>query len=433
MRRSHMATLGVALALAGLAAAQSIDEDEPTPAGADSGRPRYAGSWRTPARMLPDSDAPGDSARRGHASPVTHEEGPSAPAEPGLKRLSQTSAPAGAARVTAGSGKLPNDQGQVWREYDIAPYTARVTNTKQPQQAIIDWVLRETGYEAWHSDAVSVLNADRQTLRVYHTPDVQRTVADIVDRFVGTGGETHTFSLRVVTVGNPNWRETTVRMLRPIPVQSQGVQAWLLAKEDAALLLAQMSKRSDFREYTSPNLVIHNGQPSQGVGASRTRRYAKGVIMRPGTAFGFEMEMGQIDEGYSLQVHPLLSLDGGSVDAVIKCQINQIEKMIPVNLELPTIGAPTQRQTIEIPQLSSSDLHERFRWPADQVLLISRGVVATPVPQGPNWFPISLPGSPSGDRADALVFIQSNGKPPSGAPAPTASGIRTSQRYHGRY
>jgi hypothetical protein len=238
----------------------------------------------------------------------------------------------------------------------------------------------------------------------------------------------------VVTVGNPNWRETTVRMLRPIPVQSQGVQAWLLAKEDAALLLAQMSKRNDFREYTSPNLVIHNGQPSQGVGATRTRRYAKGVVMRPGSAFGYEMEMGQIDEGYSLQVHPLLSLDGGAVDAVIKCQINQIEKMIPVTLELPTIGAPTQRQTIEIPQLSSSDLHERFRWPADQVLLISRGVVATPVPKA-NFLPISLPGGPSANRADALVFLQSNGKPPAGAPAPapTASGIRTSQRYHGRY
>jgi hypothetical protein len=430
-----MATLAVALALAGLAAAQSIDDDQPmpTPAGADSGLPRYAGSWRTPGRMLPDSGAPGRSPRADLASPAAHEEEGDAPSEPGLKRLSPSSAPASAARVTGGSGKLPNDQGQVWREYDISSYTARVTNTKQPQQAIIDWILRETGYEAWHSDAVSVLNADRQTLRVYHTPDVQRTVADIVDRFVGTGGETHTFSLRVVTVGNPNWRETTVRMLRPIPVQSQGVQAWLLAKEDAALLLAQMGKRSDFREYTSPNLVIHNGQPSQGIGASRTRRYAKGVIMRPGSAFGFEMEMGQIDEGYSLQVHPLLSLDGGSVDAVIKCQINQIEKMIPVTLELPTIGAPTQRQTIEIPQLSSSDLHERFRWPTDQVLLISRGVVATPVPKGPSLLPISLPGSPSGNRADALVFIQSNGKPPSGAPTPTPSGIRTSQRYHGRY
>jgi hypothetical protein len=363
--------------------------------------------------------------------PVAHEEDAESKPDPGLKRLSDRPS-AGGTRVTSGSGKLPNDQGQVWREYDISPYTARVTTTKQPQQAIVDWILRETGYEAWHSETVAVLNADRHTLRVYHTPDVQRTVADVTDRFVGTGAEAHTFSLRVVTVGSPNWRETTLRMLKPIPVQSQGVQAWLMAKEDAALLLAQISKRSDFREHTSPNLVVHNGQPVV-VGASRTRRYAKGVLLHPGSAFGYEMEMGQLDEGYSLSFHPLMSLDGGAIDAVVKCQINQIEKMIPVSLELPMVGAPTQRQTIEIPQISSCDLHERFRWPADQVLLVSRGVVATPVPKGPSLIPISLPGSPSGNRADALVFVQSNGKPPVGGAPVAPSGIRASQRYHGRY
>jgi len=431
MRPSHLVTLAVCWALAPLAAAQTADPSELS-ASDDSTPARFAGSWRAPARLVPESKRePEPASPRGKATPVSHEQVETSTPENGLKRLSDRPA-AGATRVTGGSGKLPNDQGQVWREYDISPYTTRVTTTKQPQQAIVDWVLRETGYEAWHSDTVAVLNADRQTLRVYHTPETQRTVADVVDRFVGTGAETHTFSLRVVTVGNPNWRETTLRMLKPIPVQSQGVQAWLMAKEDAALLLAQIGKRSDFREHTSPNLVVHNGQPSV-VGASRTRRYAKGVLLHPGSAFGYEMEMGQLDEGFSLQFHPLMSLDGRSIDAVVKCQINQIEKMIPVSLELPMIGAPTQRQMIEIPQFSSCDLHERFRWPAEQVLLVSRGVVATPVPKGPSLIPISLPGSPSGNRADALVFIQSNGKPPTGTPMPGPAGIRASQRYHGRY
>ena len=44
--------------------------------------------------------------------------------------------------VTAGNGSLPNDQGQVWRDYDISSYTARVTTTKRPEQAIVDWILR---------------------------------------------------------------------------------------------------------------------------------------------------------------------------------------------------------------------------------------------------------------------------------------------------
>src|SRR5918993_4947003 len=90
------------------------------------------------------------------------------------------------AQVTKGSGTLPNDHGQIWREYDITPYTIRVESTEHPEQAIVDWILRETGYEAWHSTPVGLLSADRKILRVYHTPQMQTVVADIIDRFVST-------------------------------------------------------------------------------------------------------------------------------------------------------------------------------------------------------------------------------------------------------
>ena len=145
------------------------------------------------------------------------------------------------ARVTKGSGALPNDQGQVWREYDITPYTTRITTTNRPEQTIVDWILRETGYETWHSDPVGLLSANRNTLRVYHTPEIQAVVADIVDRFVNTQADAYAFSLRVATVGNPNWRAKALPMMTPIPVQSPGIQGWLLAKEDAQLLCSPSS------------------------------------------------------------------------------------------------------------------------------------------------------------------------------------------------
>src|SRR5205814_1898207 len=77
------------------------------------------------------------------------------------------------AKVTAGSGTLPNDAGQVWREYDITPYTTRVASTNRPEQALVDWILRETGYETWHGEPLGILSANSRTLRVYHTPQVQ--------------------------------------------------------------------------------------------------------------------------------------------------------------------------------------------------------------------------------------------------------------------
>ncbi|MDP7575028.1 MAG: hypothetical protein QF723_07965, partial [Phycisphaerales bacterium] len=75
-------------------------------------------------------------------------------------------------------GRLPNNHGQIWREYDIAPYTSTVQTGSDPQQAIVDWILRDTGYAAWHSDVVAVLSASPKVLKVYHTPDMHRTVGE---------------------------------------------------------------------------------------------------------------------------------------------------------------------------------------------------------------------------------------------------------------
>ena len=184
-----------------------------------------------------------------------------------------------ASRSRRDSASLPNDAGQVWREYDISPYTARVTTTKRPEQAIIDWILRDTGYEAWHTEPLGILSAGNRTLRVYHTPEMQKIVADVVERFTSSEAATYTFSMRVVTLDSPNWRTTAQRLLRPVPVQTPGVNAWLLPKENAAILLGEFRRRSDYREHSSPYLMVNNGQ-STVVSAMRGRPYVRDVIPR---------------------------------------------------------------------------------------------------------------------------------------------------------
>ena len=104
----------------------------------------------------------------------------------------------------------------------------------RPEQAIVDWILRETGYETWHSDPVGLLSANHDMLRVYHTPEMQAVVADIVDRFVNSAASAYGFTLRVATVGNPNWRAKALTMMTPIPIQSPGVQGWLLGQGERA-------------------------------------------------------------------------------------------------------------------------------------------------------------------------------------------------------
>lgn len=360
-------------------------------------------------------------------------QGPAAPAP--AVQIAQGDSPANAMsdmrrNMIAGTGRLPNDHGQVWREFDIRPYTERVTSTTRPEQAIIDWVLRETGYEAWHSEVASVLTADQRTLRVYHTPQMVDVVGSVIDRFLNTEAETHAVGLRVITITSPNWRARAQRMLTPVEVQTPGVQAWLLAKEDASLLVAELRKRSDFREHSSPHLLVQNGQ-SAVVSLTRSRNYVRELLLKPTVWPGYEATTGQIDEGFSLELNPLLTNDQRMVDAILKVNVDQVEKLVPVMIDVPTAVAPRQRAKVEVPQLSQCRVHERFHWPVERVMLVGLGVVPTPLDTDPNPLqklnPLATP-----QRADLLVFIESKGTQPID-PAAARVGSRETDRFRGRY
>jgi hypothetical protein len=119
-----------------------------------------------------------------------------------------------------------------------------------------------------------------------------------------------------------------------------------------------------------------------------------------------------MQEGFTLQLSPLMSLDGNTIDAVIKCEVDQIEKLVPVNVDIPSVAGGTQRVQIQVPQVISWRLHERFRWPANQVLMLGCGVVAAPSPERMELMGVPIPTLPftSGGRADALLLVESNGR-----------------------
>jgi hypothetical protein len=99
---------------------------------------------------------------------------------------------------------------------------------------------------------------------------------------------------------------------------------------------------------------------------------------------------------------------------------------------------------INVPQVASWRLHERFRWPAGEVLLLSCGVVAAPMGtsntsllgQGTSLLGLDRMLSPTGDRADALLAIEYRGDatgrvPAAGAPNNVAQPLNPLSR--GRY
>ena len=294
------------------------------------------------------------------------------------------------------AAQLPADDGQVWKTFDISPFVERAGPGSQ--RHVIDWVLQETGSPQWHGDTVASLSADAFKLRCFHKPDMQVRVEEIAARLTADAATPHRFAVRVLGVGSPAWRNDLRSMLRPIPAATPGVQAWIASREEAAALVARLRSRTDCEELPTGAVLAANGIPAILTGG-RKRPYVQD--MTPAGP-GWQPVASSCDEGMAIDVHPLMSRDGTAVEAVVRCRIDQIERMAPVGMTPP--GADGRRVPIEVPQMSAVRIGERFRWPANNTLLIGLGLVPWPVP-GQN-----KAGSPAlfsdAKRTDIVVVVE---------------------------
>jgi hypothetical protein len=164
-------------------------------------------------------------------------------------------------------------------------------------------------------------------------------------------------------------------------------------------------------------LPLYNGQ-LQHLEQLRSRNYLKEYARNTTSQFPpYNPVSDTIQEGFRLQVSSLMNLDGKSADLMLKCEIDQVERLNPVKIDLPMGANQTQSVQIEVPQLVSWRLQERFQWPTNQVLLLSCGVVAAPGGPVDN----SLTGNPptilglnrilptAGQRTDALLWLEYKG------------------------
>lgn len=332
------------------------------------------------------------------------------------------------------SGTLPQGHGQEHRVYDLRPYTGYLSKHDSPHQAVVDWVLRETGSDLWFTEPFGFLSADRDSLSVYHTPEVHDVVAKMVERFTAGEKDPQVMNLRVMTVGSPNWRRRTHMLMQHVTVNSPGLQAWLLTRENAAMVLSMLRQRSDVHEIQTIDMVTHNGQ-TEKLASTRGRNYVKNVRPAPSGWPPYEPQTGEIEEGFRLEISPLLSLDRSSVDCVIQCEIDQVDKLVPVDLDLPLPSSEMFRARVDVPQVVSWRLKERFRWPADMVLLLSCGVVASPE-RSASSIPFvnlsSITGTTAG-RADALMFIEFRGRTSENLPQTPRVSDRIGTANRGRY
>ncbi|MFM7205163.1 MAG: hypothetical protein ACKO4T_00620 [Planctomycetaceae bacterium] len=272
------------------------------------------------------------------------------------------------------SAQVPAAAGQVWKTYDISAFVSKAG--AGAERHVVDWILQETGYPAWHGATPSSLSATADTLSCFHDPEMQARVDDIVARFVADAAVQHRFGVRVFGLDGPGWRADARPVLTAVPAATPGVQAWIAPRETAAAVVARLRARGDCQELPTGGVLAANGLPAT-LSGGRRQPYVQDIAPRPEAWPGWQMQSAACDEGFALDIQPLLSRDRSAVEAVVRCRIDQLERMAQVSLAAPV---SQQRVQVEVPQVAAVRVGERFRWPANQTLFIALGLVPWPVP-----------------------------------------------------
>ena len=326
------------------------------------------------------------------------------------------------ARISATLEKLPQDHGQMWREFDITPHTQErrlPTGGALPEQAIIDWIVRKTGTHMWHTAPFGILSADSEKLCAYHTREVLLLIADVVDRFVCPQLWNEACTLRIVSTARPDWLNRGHSYLRPIKIATPGVQGWIVDKTVAQNLLTELGRRSDFKELIPPQPIIAHGV-QHNVVVKKERQYLRYVQANSSALNGYAEDRVTMDEGIGLTMTSLAVLDGQNMDVNIKLDIVQIERMQTTPVDIATATNSRQRFQLESPQIAYYNLDEIVRFPKSMVLLLDFGTVPLPNTaddHSRNVLTEIARGVNPARRGNVLVFIEST----SGSTVPAVS------------
>ena len=316
------------------------------------------------------------------------------------------------AAATKGLSALPNDAGQYWMVYDISPYTKLYPSLTAPQKAITSWILYDTGEDFWHGEPFGVFSADKEKISVYHNEKVQQYVSNVLDRFLDPAKKGELFSVIIVVVDSPDWRTRGAEWVRPYPVNTKGISGWTLDAAGYKSLVQSLSKRSDYVELNASRNIVPNTETFGWVLPSPTRNYVRDIQISAGTSSGYVADSTAIDEGYRIEITPLLSTNGDLIEFLFTCDSTAVEKMYPVSLKVPTSAAPRQQLTAEVPQIARYELKDKISFPKNQIFLLDLGMVPILLGTSNDAGLVGSIAKTFGGKStykNVLVFIQSAG------------------------
>ena len=274
---------------------------------------------------------------------------------------------------------LPDQDGQFWIVYDISQYTSQFPNLLEPQNTIIDWILFDSGERIWHRDPFCILSASRERLYVYHNEKVQRYISNIVDRFIDQERKNIIFSINLIAVQSPAWRVRYAKSLTPtvVTIEGQGadVQGWLLQYDKIIEIFSELEKRSDYVLLNKDTSNVPNGSTFGWTVATPQKRFFRDYRPNTSLATGYSADVSTVDEGYCLEVTPLLSISGDTLEVLFHYIATVIERSRSFDVRIPTATMPRQQLEVERPEIVSCDITGKISITKSMSAIIDLGMV----------------------------------------------------------
>jgi hypothetical protein len=293
---------------------------------------------------------------------------------------------------------------QVWRDYNLTPYTMRLTSAEQPERAVVNWIINETGQETWHGEDPAVLCASRGRLRVFHRPEVQDEVAEIVERFVRPVHSTVSVEVDVIGTTDLNWRNGLSHILKPVAIGDDGQRVWFIAREDASLVRERLRSNRNATFLAERQVVAPNGAPTL-VETDRPVNYISSLELASGPYIGYQPVVSRLHEGVRFAFTPLWASNGAHLDISLKLTTRGVRKLHHAQSVAP-LSTGNQTTTVQVPEVSTTLLERTVRWPVDQSMLISAGI--QPAGPGTSRGPLRLT-TPTQEMLILAEMHQANG------------------------
>jgi hypothetical protein len=319
------------------------------------------------------------------------------------------------------------ESGHKWMSYDISRYMDLPHDqSKPPQNAITDWILRRYGTGIWHGDKIAALTATKSQVKAYHNAKVLKQVGEIVERFTDSTADILKVRIRFVAAADTRWRYMVLSRMNLLGGGPQGQQIWTMSLTDATMALTQMQVYQGFELLADQQVEMINGQTLSMV-TQEKKPYNPG-LQRQATANvqSTEPSFNQLMEGITLKFSPLLTYEGDSVDGAIELECNTVKGMVKTRV-LAGREQGSNEATIDVPEVIASRLVQTVRWNLKQTLMISGGIHPGILLKNKNGFlNLRIPGTiPT--QTETLIFIDVE-TPTSPARSNNAAGGSTTLR-----